>query len=112
MKIENSSYNLAGFDHFKIEILVGLKRVIYKELEDMVYRMGITYDEIADILDVKDIEGSTIGYTKPAGISGISDIKLTLKSLLPNKVKVNITIDDSRLRSNITTNKTIKFIEK
>ena len=34
-----------------------------------------------------------------------------LKSLLPKKVKVNFTIDDIRLRSNLTTNKTIMFIE-
>ena len=32
-----------------------------------------------------------------------------LKSLLPNKVKVKITFDDIRLRSNLTTNKTKKF---
>ena len=32
-----------------------------------------------------------------------------LKSLLPNDVKVKITIDDIRLRSNFTTNKTIRF---
>ena len=35
-----------------------------------------------------------------------------LKSLLPNKVKVKITIDDNRLKSNSTTNKTITFTEK
>ena len=35
-----------------------------------------------------------------------------IKSLLPNKVKVKITIDDIRLRSNLTTNKTLKFNEK
>ena len=34
---------------------------------------------------------------------------LRLKSLLPNEVKVEITINDIRLKSNITTNKTIKF---
>ena len=35
-----------------------------------------------------------------------------LKSLLPNNVKVKITIDDYRLRSTLTTNKTIKFTKK
>ena len=34
------------------------------------------------------------------------------KSLLPNKVKVNISIDDIRLRSNRTTNKTIRLTIK
>ena len=33
-------------------------------------------------------------------------------TLLPNKVKVNTTIDDIRLRSNSTTNKTIRFTKK
>ena len=42
----------------------------------------------------------------------ISDIKLILKSLLPNKLKVNILIDDIRLRSNLNTNKTTKYTEK
>ena len=35
-----------------------------------------------------------------------------LKSLLPNDVKINITIDDIRLKSNLTTNETFRFTEK
>ena len=35
-----------------------------------------------------------------------------LKSVLPDEVKVKTTIDDSRLRSNLTTNKTIRFTKK
>ena len=35
-----------------------------------------------------------------------------LKSLLPGKVKVNITIDDIRLKSDSIINKTIRFTEK
>ena len=35
-----------------------------------------------------------------------------LKSLLRKEVKVNLTIDDVRLKSNLTTNKTIKFTKK
>ena len=35
-----------------------------------------------------------------------------LKSLLPNEVKVNITINDIRLRSNLTIKKTIRFTKK
>ena len=37
---------------------------------------------------------------------------MTLKKLLPDEVKVNITIDDIRLKSNSTTNKTIRFTKK
>ena len=75
----------------------------------MVYRLKLTYDQIVDILDVKYIVGSTIGYTLITGIYEISNIKLMLKPLLPNKVEVNITIDDFRLKSYLTTNKTIRF---
>ena len=57
----------------------------------------------------KEIEKS--GYNL-AGIYEVSDIILTLKSLLPNKVKVEITIDDIRLKSNLTTNETIRFTKK
>ena len=32
---ENSGYNVAGFDHFRSETLAELKRVNYKDLEDM-----------------------------------------------------------------------------
>ena len=35
-----------------------------------------------------------------------------LKSLVPKEVKVNIAVDDVRLKSNLTTNKTIRLTEK
>ena len=35
-----------------------------------------------------------------------------LKSLLPNEVKINVRIDDNRLRINLTTKKTLRFTEK
>ena len=57
----------------------------------------------------KEIEKS--GYNL-AGIYEFSDINLLLKSLLPNKVKVEITIDDIRLKSNLTTSETIRFTKK
>ena len=37
---------------------------------------------------------------------------MMLKSLIPDKVKVKLTIDDNRLRSNLNTKKTIKFTTK
>ena len=59
IEIENRGYTLAAFDQFKCEILAGLKRVKYMDLEDMVYRMLLTCDEIVDKLDVNYIAGST-----------------------------------------------------
>ena len=74
--------------------------------------MGLTYDESVGILDMKYIAGSTNGYTLPTGTNEISDLNLMLKSLLPKEGKENITIDDIRLRSNLTTKKTMKFTKK
>ena len=74
--------------------------------------LELTYDEIVDILGINYIIGSTKGYTLPAGLYEITDFNLMLKSLAPNEVKVDITIDDIRLKSNLPTKKTIKFAER
>ena len=74
--------------------------------------MQLTDDQILDIIDIKYIGSKTVGYTLLPGIYEISVLNLMLKSLLPNEVKTKITIDDIRLRSNLTTNKTIKFPKK
>ena len=111
IEIKNIGYNLAGFDPFKTEILLELKRIKYRHLEGMVFRLQLTYDEIIDILDVKYISGSTIGYTLPPGVYEISDINLMLKSLLHGKAKLKTTID-VRLKSNLKNNETIRFIKK
>ena len=78
----------------------------------MVYRLQLTFDEIIDILDVKYKAGSTTGYTLPPGIYESSGISLMLESLLLKQLKLNITIDDIRLKSNLSTNKTIRFTKK
>ena len=78
----------------------------------MLYRLQLTYGEIVNILEVKYFAESTIRYALPPGIYAISNINLMLKSLLPGKVEVKITIHYIRLKSNITNNKTIKFSEK
>ena len=40
------------------------------------------------------------------------DLNNSLKHILPNNVKVNITKDDVRLKSNLKTNQTLIFTEK
>ena len=74
----------------------------------MFYGMELTYDEFVDILGVKCIAGSTNRYTLPNGMYEISDVNLMIKSLLPNKEKVNTTIDGNSLRSNSTSHKSKK----
>ena len=105
IEIENSRYNLAGFDQFKSEILAELKRVKYKDLRDLVFRIELTYDESVDILDIKNNAGATNGYKLPPGRYEITDINLMLKSLFSDEKKVNITIDDIKLGSNLTSDK-------
>ena len=78
----------------------------------MVYRFQLTNDEFRDILDLKNTPTAIIGYTLPLGMYENIDINFMLKSLLPNEVKVNITVDDVRLKSNLTTIKTIRFAKK
>ena len=108
---EKSGCNVADFDHFESEILVEWKRV-KKDLEDMVYRMELTYDEIVDILDINYTDGSTFGCVLPVGIYKVTDKNSLINSLLPDGVKVKITVDDIKLRTNLTTEKTINFAKK
>ena len=55
IKIGDKEYKLSDFDTKKNEILEEIKNVKYNDLEDLVYRMQLTYDEIIDILDLKYI---------------------------------------------------------
>ena len=50
-----------------------------RDLEDMVYRLRLTYDEDVDILDFKHIPASTKGYTLVPGVYEITDINMMLK---------------------------------
>ena len=96
----------------KNEILEELKNVKYNDLKDLVYRRRLSYDEIMDILDLKYIPTKRTGYSLNPGIYEVIDSNNTLKHILPNIVKINITIDDNRLKSNLKTNQTLNFTEK
>ena len=50
-----NDYSLSSLGMFKDEILEELKNVKYNDLEDLVYRFKLTYDEIMDILHLKYI---------------------------------------------------------
>ena len=63
--------------------------------------MRLSYDEIMDILDLKYIPTKRTGYSLNPGIYEVADLNYTLKDILPDNVKVNITIDDNRLKSNL-----------
>ena len=112
MKRGDKKYELSNLDTRKNEIIPELKNVESNDLDDLIFRMDITYHEIAEILDKKYIDASTIGYNLEPGFYEDSDNILMLKSLLSNEVKVSITIDDIRLKSNSTTNRTTRHTKK
>ena len=112
IKIGDKEYKLSDFDNQKYEILEELKNAKYNDLEDLIYRMRLSYDEIMDILDLKYIPTKRTGYSLNPGIYEIVDLNNTLKYILPDNVKVSVTIDDTRLKSNLNTNQTLLFTEK
>ena len=112
IKIGDKEYKLSDFDNQKYEIIEELKKIGYNDLEDLVYRMRLSYDEIMDILDLKYIPTKRTGYSLNPGIYEVVDLNNTLKHILPNNVKVNITIDGIRLKSNLKINQTLIFTER
>ena len=74
--------------------------------------MLLTYNEIETILDMKYIDAKSAGYTLPPGVYEVYDNILMLKSLLPDDAEKNITIDDIRLKSNLTTMKQLGLLKK
>ena len=92
IKIGDKEYKLSDFDNQKYEILEELKKTKYNDLGDLVYRMQLTYDEIIDVLDLKYISTKRIGFSLDPGIYEIVDLNNTLKYILPDNVKINITI--------------------
>ena len=109
IKIGDKKYKLSDFDNQKYEIFEELKNVKYNDLADLVYRMQLTYDEIIDVLDLKYISTKRIGYSLDPGIYEVFDLNNTLKHILPDNVKITVTIDDTRLKSNLKINQTLLF---
>ena len=112
IKIRDKEYKLIAFDNQKYEILQELKNDKYNDLTDLVYRMQLTYDEIIDVLDLKYIPTKRTGYSLNPGFYEVVDLNNILKYILPDNVKLNITIDDIRLKSNLKINQTLIFTER
>ena len=74
--------------------------------------MRLSYDEIMNILDLKYIPTKRTGYSLNLGINEVADLNNSLKYMSPDNVKVNVTIDDVRLKSDLKTNQTLIFTEK
>ena len=105
-------YSLSSVGTFEIEIREEIISAKCNDLEDLVHGFQLTYDENIDIIHLEFITGSPEKYTLPPGINEIVDNNFMLKSLLPKEVEVIFTFDDVRLKSNLTTKKTIRFTKK
>ena len=107
-----NDYSLSSLGMFKDEILEELKNIKYNDLEDLVYRFKLTYDEIMDILDLKYIPTKRTGYSIEPNIYNVVDLNKTLKNILPNNVKIDITIDERKYKTDLKINQTLIFTNK
>ena len=87
IKIADEEYKLSDFDDQKYEIIEELKNIKFNDLEDLVYRMRLSYDEIMDILDLKYLPTKRTSYSSDPGIYEVIDLNNTLKHILPDNVK-------------------------
>ena len=97
---------MSDFDTSKSEILEELKSADYHDVEDLVYRMQLTYDEIMDILDKKCFPSKPTRYTLLPRINEICDNNKTLECLIPDIAKVSTT---TGLGSNLKVNQSRIF---
>ena len=74
--------------------------------------MRLSFNEIIDIIDLKYIPTKRTGFSLNPGFYEVVDLNKSLKYILPDNVKVNITIDGVRLKCNLKTNQTLIFTEK
>ena len=62
LKIGDKENKLTVFDTSRDEILQELKKANYHDLEDMVNRMQLTYNEIMDVLHIKYFSLERVGF--------------------------------------------------
>ena len=112
IKIGDNEYKLTDVDTQKNEILEEIKHANYNDLKDLVYRMRLSYDEIMHILDLEYIPTKRTRYSLNPGIYEVFDLNTTSKHISPNNVKVSVTIDDIKIKSDLKTHQTLIFTEK
>ena len=72
----------------------------------MVLGINLPYDNVLSFSDISLIAGSTTGNTLLTGIHEISGTNIISGYINPNDVEVNVTLDDIRLTTNLTKEKT------
>ena len=108
----DKEYKLSDLDNRRNEIIEELKKAKYNDLRDLIYRMQLTYNEIMDILDLEYIPTKRIGYSIEPNIYNVVDFNKNLKNILPNNVKINITIDEEKYKTDLKINQTLIFTNK
>ena len=111
-KTGGNDYKLSDFGTQRNEILAELKNIKYNDLEDLVYRMQLTYNEILDILDLKYIPTKRIGYSLNPNIYNVVDLNNSLKNILPDNVQINVTTDERKYKTDLKINQTLIFTNK
>ena len=74
--------------------------------------MQLTYNEIINILDLKNIPTKRMGYSIEPNIYNVVDLTKTLKNILPNNIKINVSIDERKYKTNLEINQTLIFTNK
>ena len=74
--------------------------------------MRLSYDKTMVILDLKYIPTKGMGYSLNPNIYNVVDLNNTLKNILPDNVKINVTIDEKKYKSNLKINQTLLFTNK
>ena len=98
IKIGDNEYlNLSDLDTLKDSIFKELKRVKYRDLEDLIFRLQLTCHEIVDILDVKYFSTKRIGYSLKPNIYNVVELNITLINIQPDNVKITVTIDEKNI---------------
>ena len=65
-----------------------------------------------DISDLKYIPTKRTGYSIEPNIYNVVDLNNTLRNILPDNVKINITIGEKKYKSNLKINQTLIFTNK
>ena len=89
-----------------------MKNAKYNDLEDLVYRMQLTYNEIIDILDSEYVPTKRMGYSIEPNIYNVVDLNKTLKKISPNNIKINVSIDERKYKTDLKINQTLIITNK
>ena len=74
--------------------------------------MHLTFDEIIDILDQNYITTKRMGFSLNPNIYEVPNLNTILIYISPDNVKVSVTIDDVRTKSNVYNFQTLILTQK